>query len=63
MEVKKAAADFCKNVCPVCRAAREKQEGICYEFVKKVEGGICPFCKSYKSVYGRAAHEPALKND
>lgn len=61
MEFKKKAAGFCKNVCPICRTAREKQKGVCYEFVKTVEGGVCPFCKSYKSVYGRPPHEPEIK--
>jgi len=43
--------------CPVCKHARKKQKGIAYWFVKKIEGGICPFCKAYERVYGKKAHE------
>ena len=50
-------AKGCLN-CPVCKRARDKQRGLAYWFVKKVEGGICPQCKAYKKVYGREAHEP-----
>jgi hypothetical protein len=44
--------------CPVCRRARQKQCGIAYELVKKVEGRVCPFGRSYARVYGRKPHEP-----
>ncbi len=44
--------------CPVCSHARRKQGGIIYWFVKRVEGGVCPYCKAYERVYGRKAHEP-----
>ena len=44
--------------CPVCRRARRKQRGLVYWFVKKIEGGLCPYCKAYERVYGRKAHEP-----
>jgi len=44
--------------CPICSHARKKQKGIAYRFVKHVEGGICPSCKSYEKVYGLKAHEP-----
>jgi len=44
--------------CPVCKHARAKQRGIAFWFVKKIEGGICPFCKAYKKVYGKKAHHP-----
>jgi hypothetical protein len=44
--------------CPVCRRARDKQKGLAYWFVKRLEGGICPSCKAYERVYGRKAHEP-----
>ncbi len=47
--------------CPVCSKAREKQKGFAYWFVKTIEGGICPMCKSYEVVYGRKAHEPLKK--
>ena len=44
--------------CPVCRRARAKQRGLCFWFVKKLEGNICPACRAYERVYGRKAHEP-----
>jgi uncharacterized protein CbrC (UPF0167 family) len=50
-------AKFCVS-CPVCRHARKKQEGAAFWFVKKIEGDLCPFCKAYKRVYGRKAHQP-----
>lgn len=45
--------------CPVCTHARRKQRGIIFWFVKRIEGGFCPYCKAYEKVYGRKAHEPA----
>jgi len=50
-------AGFCER-CVVCRRARKKQKGLAYQFVSKVEGGVCPFCKAYEKVHGRKAHEP-----
>ena len=44
--------------CPICRRAREKQKGLAYWFVKKIESGFCPACKAYEKVYKRKAHEP-----
>ena len=44
--------------CPICRRAREKQRGLAFWFVKKIESGICPACKAYEKVYHRKAHEP-----
>lgn len=44
--------------CPVCRRAREKQKGLCFWFVKRLERRICPACQAYERVYGRKAHEP-----
>ena len=44
--------------CPVCRRARDKQKGLCFWFVKTIEGSLCPQCKAYERVYGRKAHEP-----
>ncbi len=43
--------------CPVCGRARTKQRGIAYWFVKRIEGGVCPYCKAYEKVYGKKAHE------
>ena len=43
---------------PVCRAARERQKGLAYWFVRHPEGGICPSCKAYERVYGQEAREP-----
>ena len=45
--------------CPVCQRAREKQKGLAYWFVKKIEGNLCPACQAYEKVNGRKAHEPA----
>jgi hypothetical protein len=50
-------AKFCLS-CPVCRHARKKQQGAAFWFVKKIEDDLCPFCKAYKRVYGRKAHQP-----
>ncbi|HQG31626.1 MAG TPA: hypothetical protein PLA83_06830 [Deltaproteobacteria bacterium] len=44
--------------CAVCSRARANQEGFANWFVRKIEGGLCPFCKAYERVYGRKAHEP-----
>ena len=44
--------------CPICKRAREKQRGLAFWFVKKIESGICPACKAYEKVYNRKAHEP-----
>ena len=53
----KALAQACAN-CPVCRRARQKQRGIAYALVKRVEKHICPFGRSYERVYSRKPHEP-----
>ncbi len=50
-------ADMCLK-CTVCSRAREKQKGFAFWFVKKIEGGMCPYCKAYEKVYARKAHEP-----
>ena len=52
-------AKFCIS-CPVCRHARNKQQGAAFWFVKKIEGDLCPFCKAYERVYGRKAHQPII---
>lgn len=44
--------------CPVCSRGRQKQRGFFYWIVKRVEGGVCPYCKAYEKVYGRKAHAP-----
>ncbi len=44
--------------CLVCRRARARQEGLAFEFVKGIEGRLCPFCRAYERVYGKKAHEP-----
>lgn len=44
--------------CPVCNKARVNQKGFSFWFVKKIEGGVCPYCKAYEKVYGKKAHEP-----
>jgi hypothetical protein len=50
-------AERCRT-CGVCNYARRRQRGICFWFVKQIEGGVCPACKAYEKVYGRKAHEP-----
>lgn len=49
-------SSFCKDTCPVCTRAREKGEGLLYNFVK-AEEKLCPACRSYKKVYGVPAHK------
>jgi hypothetical protein len=53
----KARAKICEN-CPVCNQARRKQRGLAYALVKKVEGAVCPFGRSYTRVRNRKPHEP-----
>lgn len=43
--------------CPLCGHARDKQKGLAFWFVKKIESSLCPYCKAYEKVYGRKAHE------
>jgi hypothetical protein len=50
-------AKVCTN-CPVCRHARKNQRGLAYGLVKKIEGRICLFGRSYERVTGRKSHEP-----
>ena len=47
--------------CGVCNAAREKQWGLVFWFVTKIESRLCPYCRAYEKVYGRKAHEPIPK--
>ena len=55
-------AKVCLSKCPVCKAAREKQKGACYWFVRNVEPKLnCPYCKAYEKVYGRKPYEPLTK--
>jgi len=49
--------------CFLCKRAREKQKGLAFWFVKRVESGFCPACKAYEKVYGRKAHEPIPGTD
>jgi len=48
--------------CALCKRAREKQKGLAFWFVKRVESGFCPACKAYEKVYHRKAHEPIPKS-
>ena len=59
-EKDRAKAKQCLE-CPLCNRAREKQKGLVFWFVKKLESGLCPACKAYEKVYKRKAHEPAPK--
>lgn len=43
--------------CPLCAHARRRGEGACFRFVRRVEKDICPFCRAYERVRGRAAGE------
>lgn len=52
----RAMAKVCE-LCPVCLHARHYQEGKVYEFVRRIEGDVCPFCRAYERVHGRKAHE------
>lgn len=47
--------------CPLCKRARDKQKGLIFWFVRKLESGLCPACKAYEKVYQRKAHEPIPK--
>ncbi len=51
-------ARFCGKSCPSCKAARKKQKGFSYWFVKNIDSKVCPFCKAYEQVYGSKAYEP-----
>ncbi len=53
----RALAAVCET-CPVCRRARKRQAGWSFRFVRRVETGVCPFCRAYERVHGRKAHEP-----
>jgi hypothetical protein len=50
-------AKICET-CPVCRIARNNQQGLANRFVRGIEENICPFCRAYERVNGRKAHEP-----
>ncbi len=43
------------ELCPLCRHARNRGEGIAYRLVSRLEKDICPFCRAYERVYGRPA--------
>jgi hypothetical protein len=44
--------------CKLCSYARKKQKGFAFWLVKKIESGICPFCKACEKLYRRKAHGP-----
>ena len=48
----RALARVCVH-CPLCRRARQKQAGVAFWLVKKVEASVCPFCRAYAKVYGQ----------
>jgi hypothetical protein len=56
----KTLAKVCE-LCPVCLHARYHQQGVVFNFVKKIETDICPFCKAYERVHGQKAHEKRIK--
>ena len=49
----------CKK-CPICKRARQRQAGLAFWLVKKVEMRFCPNCRAYEKVYGKKAHEPLI---
>ena len=55
-EKQRRMAERCVE-CFVCKRAREKQKGLAFWLVKKVESGLCPWCKAYEKVYNRKPHE------
>lgn len=60
-EKDRAMAKVCFN-CPLCKHARQKQDGAAYWFVKNIENRLCPFCQAYERVYGKKAHEQMKNN-
>lgn len=52
----RSLAKICE-ICPVCLHARHHQKRMVFDFVKNIEQDICPFCKAYKRVHGKKAHE------
>lgn len=52
-------AKVCER-CPVCLHARYHQQGVVYNFVKNIEGDICPFCKAYERA---TVKKPTKKED
>ena len=56
-KIQQLLAKVC-GVCPVCIRARNKQRGLAYQFVKKVDRTLCPFCRAYEKVHGRKSYEP-----
>lgn len=45
------------ELCPLCRHARQEQNGFANTFVRSVETAVCPFCRAYERVHGSKAHE------
>ncbi|HOX04184.1 MAG TPA: hypothetical protein P5555_18075 [Candidatus Paceibacterota bacterium] len=56
--VDRAMARVCVG-CLVCRRARQRQRGMAFRLVQRLEAKLCPFCLAYDRVYGRKAHEAA----
>jgi len=54
-------AEICAKKCSVCTSARKEQKGFKL-FLVKIEEVMCPYCRAYKKVYGRKAHEPLVKS-
>lgn len=57
-DLQRGLAKFCKDRCPICRRARAKQRGVAYVLTRYIDAPVCPACRSYKAVYGRASYEP-----
>lgn len=45
--------------CPLCRRARQKQGGLAFWIVKRIERRVCPWCRAYEKVYGHPPHKGA----
>lgn len=52
----RSLARICE-LCPLCRQARRRQEGMAFSIVSRIETSFCPFCRAYERVHGRKAHE------
>ncbi len=48
-------AKICNEKCPVCTRARKKGKGVLYQIVK-IERHVCPYCKSYETVFDKPAY-------
>jgi hypothetical protein len=45
------------GLCPLCRQARRRRQGIAFTIVSRIETSLCPFCSAYERVHGVKSHE------